>query len=138
MKLLTTTIRELTAAPAAFDKVHFDERLPGFGLRVRASGAHSWMIKYAFGGRVRRMVLGPLSALDPGKAFDTAKDLLAQVRARPPKRLKRMLRPPKPSARFCRGSWNGSALGRSLGATWRPSATFSSTPSRCTDSTWPV
>jgi integrase len=80
MKLIATTIRDLIAAPAAFDKVYFDERLPGFGLRVRKSGAHSWMIKYAFGGRVRRLVLGPLSALDPGKAFDTAKDLMAQVR----------------------------------------------------------
>ena len=54
-----------------------DERI---GLRVRKSGAHSWMIKYFFGGRVRRMALGPLSALDPGKAFDTAKDLMAQIR----------------------------------------------------------
>jgi integrase len=80
MKLIATTIRELTAAPTAFDKVHFDERLPGFGLRVRKSGAHTWMIKYTFGGGVRRMVLGPLTALDPGKAFYTAKELLAQVR----------------------------------------------------------
>ena len=80
MKLIATTIRDLTAAPAAFDKVYFDERLPGFGLRVRKSGSHTWMIKYTFGGQVRRMVLGPLSALDPGKAFDTAKNLLAQVR----------------------------------------------------------
>jgi integrase len=80
MKLIATTIRDLTAVPAAFDKVYFDERLPGFGLRVRKSGSHTWMIKYTFGGQVRRMVLGPLRALDPGKAFDTAKDLLAQVR----------------------------------------------------------
>jgi hypothetical protein len=80
MKLIATTIRDLTAVPAAFDKVYFDERLPGFGLRVRKSGSHTWMIKYTFGGQVRRMVLGPLSALDPGKAFDTAKDMLAQVR----------------------------------------------------------
>jgi integrase len=80
MKLIASTIRTLTAAPAAFDKVHFDERLPGCGLRVRASGAHTWMIKYRFGGQVRRMVLGSLSELDPGKAFDTARELLAQVR----------------------------------------------------------
>jgi integrase len=80
MKLIATTIRDLTAAPATFDKVYFDERLPGFGLRVRKSGAHSWMIKYVFGGRVRRLVLGSLNALDPGKAFDTAKDLMARIR----------------------------------------------------------
>ncbi len=46
MKLIAPTIRTLTAAPAVFDKVYFDERLPGFGLRVRASGAHTWTIKY--------------------------------------------------------------------------------------------
>ena len=80
MKLTAPTIRTLTAAPAAFDKVHFDERLPGFGLRVRQSGAHTWTLKYRFGGQARRMVLGSLSSLDPSKAFDTAKDLLAQVR----------------------------------------------------------
>jgi integrase len=80
MKLLATTIRGLTTAPEADDKVYFDERLPGFGLRVRKTGSHTWMIKYTFGGRVRRMALGSYPALDPGKAFDTARDLLAQVR----------------------------------------------------------
>jgi integrase len=62
------------------DKVFFDEDLPGFGLRVRASGVHSWMIQYAIAGRTRRVVLGLLTAIDPGKARGTAKDLLAQVR----------------------------------------------------------
>ena len=38
------------------------------------------MIKYRFGGLTRRMILGSLSELDPGKAFDAARDLLAQVR----------------------------------------------------------
>jgi integrase len=80
MKLTTATIRELTSAPEEDDKVHWDDRLPGFGLRVRASGAHTWMIKYRFGGRPRTMTIGPFSALDPGKAFDTAKDLMARVR----------------------------------------------------------
>jgi integrase len=80
MKLITTRIRDLTAVPKAFDKVYFDERLPGFGLRVRKSGAHTWMIKYAFGGKVRRLALGPLSGLEPDKAFETAKNLMAQIR----------------------------------------------------------
>jgi integrase len=80
MKLIATTIRDLTAAPEEDDKVYFDERLAGFGLRVRKSGVHSWMIKYKFGGLTRRMVLGRLSGLDPGKAFETAKNLMAQVR----------------------------------------------------------
>ena len=80
MKLTAANIRALKLPPGVADKVFFDEDLPGFGLRVRASGVHSWMIQYAIAGRTRRIVLGLASALDPGKARATAKDLLAQVR----------------------------------------------------------
>ena len=38
------------------------------------------MIQYAIAGRTRRMTLGSTSVLDPGKARETAKDLLAKVR----------------------------------------------------------
>src|SRR5262249_50419287 len=62
------------------DRVFFDDDLPGFGLRARASGVHSWMIQYAIAGRTRRVVLGLATALDPGKARATAQKLLAQVR----------------------------------------------------------
>src|SRR5262249_31876992 len=74
------SIRALKLPPGVADKVFFDEDLPGFGLRVRASGVHSWMVQYAIAGRTRRMVLGLLTALDPGKARTTAKDLLAEAR----------------------------------------------------------
>jgi integrase len=80
MKLTTTSLRNITLPPGVTDKVYFDEDLPGFGLRVRASGVHSWMIQYAVAGRSRRIVLGLASALDANKARSTAKDLLAQVR----------------------------------------------------------
>jgi len=80
VKLTAANIRTLKLPPGMTDKVFFDEDLPGFGLRVRASGVHSWMIQYAIAGRTRRVVLGLASALDPGKARATAKDLLAQVR----------------------------------------------------------
>jgi len=80
VKLTAANIRALKLPPGANDKVFFDEDLPGFGLRVRASGVYSWMIQYAIAGRTRRVVLGLASALDPGKARATAKDLLAQVR----------------------------------------------------------
>jgi len=80
VKLTAANIRALKLPPGVADKVFFDEDLPGFGLRVRASGVHSWMVQYAIAGRTRRMVLGLLTALDPGKARTTAKDLLAEVR----------------------------------------------------------
>src|SRR5262249_12605309 len=80
VKLTTTNIRALKLPPGATDKVFFDEDIPGFGLRMRASGVHAWMIQYAIAGRTRRKGLGLRTALDPGKARATAKDLLAQVR----------------------------------------------------------
>jgi integrase len=80
MKLTANTIRTLTLPPGVIDKVFFDADLPGFGVRVRASGVYSWMIQYAIAGRTRRVVLGLVGALDPGKARAIAKDLLAQVR----------------------------------------------------------
>jgi integrase len=78
MKLTAANIRALKLPPGVDDRVFFDERLPGFGLRVRASGVHSWMVQY--GKPAKRVVLGLLSGLDPGAAFASAKDLLAQVR----------------------------------------------------------
>jgi hypothetical protein len=57
-KLTAANIRALKLPPGVTDKVYFDEDLPGFGLRVRASGVHTWMIQYAIARRTRRVVLG--------------------------------------------------------------------------------
>jgi integrase len=80
----TATIRALLARlgslPAGYDKVHFDSDLPGYGLRVRGSGVHSLMVQYAIAGQSRRVVIGKFGSIDPGKAYNTGKDLLAQVR----------------------------------------------------------
>src|SRR5215469_16802544 len=80
MKLTAANISTLQLPPGIIDRVYFDDDLPGFGLRVRASGVHSWMVQYAIAGRTRRVVLGLLTALDPGKARATAQTLLAKVR----------------------------------------------------------
>jgi integrase len=80
MRLTATTIRTLTLPPAKSDYTFFDSDLPGFGLRLRATGGKTWVVQYAIAGRTRRMVLGSTAVLDPGKARETAKDLLAQVR----------------------------------------------------------
>jgi integrase len=80
VKLTAKTVRTLRLPPDVIDKVYFDEDLPGFGLRLRASGVHSWMVQYSIAGRTRRIVLGLLTALDPGRARATAQNLLARVR----------------------------------------------------------
>jgi integrase len=80
MRLNAMTIRGIKLPPGVIDKVFFDEDLPGFGLRVRASGVHSWMVQYSIAGRTRRIVLGLLTTLSPSKARATAQGLLAKVR----------------------------------------------------------
>jgi integrase len=80
MRLTATTIRGLALPAGKNDQVFFDADLPGFGLRLRAGGSKVWMVQYAIAGRTRRMVLGSTGVLDPGKARETAKDLLAKVR----------------------------------------------------------
>src|SRR6516162_2952723 len=80
MKLTPATIRTLKLPPGVTDRVFFDEDLPGFGLRVRASGVHSWMIQYSRARHTRRVVLGLASTLAPNRARAIAETLLAKVR----------------------------------------------------------
>ena len=73
-------LARLGPVPAGYDRVHFDSELPGYGLRVRGSGVHSLMVQYARAGHSRRIVVGKLGSIDPGKAYAGARDLMAQVR----------------------------------------------------------
>ncbi len=80
MKLTTATIKTITLPAGKTDHTFFDDDVGGFGLRVRASGARSFILQYDYAGRTRRMKLGGVGELDIGKARSTAKDLLAAVR----------------------------------------------------------
>jgi integrase len=80
MRLTAAAVRTLQCAPGKSEQVIFDETLPGFGVRVRHSGAKTWLTQYAVAGRTRRVFLGSPSLVDAGKARSMAKDLLASVR----------------------------------------------------------
>jgi len=80
MQLTATAIRTLSLPPGKTDKVFFDSDLPGFGLRLRATGARTWVVQYAVAGRTRHITLGSVAVLDPSKARKSAKDILARVR----------------------------------------------------------
>jgi integrase len=92
MKLTATTIRALTLPPGKSDKTFFDDDLPGFGLRLRSSGAARWVVQYDIVGpstgvgedrkerHTRRVTLGTTALLNAGEARDKAKDLLAGIR----------------------------------------------------------
>ena len=72
MRLTSATIRTAKPPRGRADHVYFDDDLPGFGLRVRASGAKAFLVQYAIAGRTRRMTLGTPAVLDVSKARSLA------------------------------------------------------------------
>ncbi|MYH59403.1 MAG: site-specific integrase [Boseongicola sp. SB0675_bin_26] len=63
------------------DRFHWDRDLPGFGVRVRASGRKFFVAQFRAGGRVRRITLGPVAAMTPEIARTRAMALLAEAKA---------------------------------------------------------
>jgi integrase len=80
MEFTATSIKALVLPPGAKDKTFWDSTLPAFGLRLRASGAASWVVQYDFGGKTKRVTLGAPAMLAVAAARAKAKDLLASVR----------------------------------------------------------
>ena len=83
MKLTAATVRSISLPAGKSETIHFDDALGGFGLRLRGNGAKiskTWVYQYKIGDQQRRVTLGPVAALDAGRARDTAKDLAARVR----------------------------------------------------------
>jgi integrase len=79
MRLTAQTVREIRVPAGKTEITVIDDRLPGFGLRVRASGAQTWIVAYrAANGLNRRVVLGAVAELGPAQAF--VRDVLAKVR----------------------------------------------------------
>jgi integrase len=80
MRLTTAAVEAFKLDPGVADKIIFDDDLPGFGVRVRASGARTWVFQYKIGGRTRRLVLGHVAAIKPARAREIAGELHAKVR----------------------------------------------------------
>lgn len=61
------------------DYFAWDEELPGFGVRVYASGRKSYLVQYRSGRRSRRITLGLHGALTPEEARKVAKVHLGDI-----------------------------------------------------------
>ncbi len=79
-KLTKRAVDALRASPSAKDVIHWDEGLPGFGLRLKPSGAASWVIQYrnAYGAS-RRLTLGRVGRVTPDEARRQARLRLGTV-----------------------------------------------------------
>jgi integrase len=80
MKLTATNVRTLSVPRGRSEAVFFDDDVKGFGVRVKPSGARSYVMCWKVDGAHRRVTIGSVSDTDFGKAKNRAKDIKADVR----------------------------------------------------------
>ena len=84
MKLTDTVADKAILPPRKGDVIHFDSKLPGFGLRLRrlANGVQkSWIVQYRdAAGKSRRFLIGTTEEMKAAKARAIAADKLADIR----------------------------------------------------------
>ena len=80
MKLDNATVAKLTLPPGRSELIVFDERLKGFGVRLRAGGKRTWIVQYRVGKKQRRRTIGPVNMIMAARAYAAAERDLAEVR----------------------------------------------------------
>jgi integrase len=80
MKLTRPTVAALRL-PQTGEAFHWDDTLPGFGVRLRSTGARRFVVQYRDGnGATRRLVLGDTAMVTLDEARGRARELLARVK----------------------------------------------------------
>jgi len=83
VKISEETTKRAICPAGRKDVLHFDDALPGFGLRVTAAGRRIFLYQYRNGAKVRRTTLGVWgSELTAAQARRKAETLRGQVRDR--------------------------------------------------------
>ena len=79
---LTQLAAEKLAAPPSGRVVYWDRHLPGFGVRITASGAKSWVAMYRVDGKAVMETIGSLAKVPKGDdARQAARDSMANAAA---------------------------------------------------------
>ena len=69
-----------TAAPdKALEKIYWDSDLPGFGIRVYASGHRVYFVQYRERGRTRRRTIAAVDEIETRTARRRARKILSEV-----------------------------------------------------------
>ena len=82
MKLTKAIVAALSPPPGRKDKIFWDDDIPQFGVRLRASGSKKWLFQYRVGGRggkQPKIDLGETSAVSAADARSAAVKLYARV-----------------------------------------------------------
>jgi integrase len=78
MKLTKENVGKLKLGGAA-DRIWFDDKITGFGVRLREGGKRTWIIQYRVGRKTRRFTLADVEKLSAERAREEARNRLAQV-----------------------------------------------------------
>lgn len=120
MAKLTKRVVDATESRSS-DYVIWDDELPGFGLRVFASGRRSYVIQYRQGGRSRRYTIGLHGVWTPELARQEAKVQLGRIaRGEDPAEEKQLDRKAMTVKELCTLYLNDMNAGLILGKGGRP------------------
>jgi len=79
-RLTKRFVDNVRPGPSGKETTYWDDKLKGFGLRIQAGGAGSWIIMYrTYEGRQRKLTLGRIGALTPDEARKEARQKLAEA-----------------------------------------------------------
>jgi integrase len=79
MKLDQASLARLALPAGRSELIVFDDKLPGFGLRIRAGGKRTWIVQYRVGAKQRRKTLGSFPTISADRARAAAKQDLAEI-----------------------------------------------------------
>jgi Arm DNA-binding domain len=78
IKLTDRTVKAL-AAPATGNRIFYDAEIKGFGARITANGARSFIVNYYAQGRERRLTIGSFPDWTTAQAREQAKSLKRRI-----------------------------------------------------------